>query len=233
MIVEAFSGAGGFLALGFVIGMAHALEADHLAAVGTMLKTADGPRRLLARGAVWGLGHTLALMAAALPVLALGLSITGRAEAALELAVGLMIVALGLRVIWKLWRDRVHFHVHEHGGTRHLHAHSHRRGAGHDHAHHRLTLGVGMMHGLAGSAGLLVLAAAATDSLGRALAYVAVFGAGSVVGMAALSAALGLPLALVERGGTWVKTATMLALGLLAALVGGALAVESALAMGG
>lgn len=232
MIVEALSGPAGALALGFVIGMAHALEADHLAAVGTMLRGKDGLRRMATRGAVWGLGHTLSLFGMAMAVLALGLTISGRTEALLELGVGIMIVALGARVLWRLRRDRVHIHVHDHDGARHLHAHSHADGTAHDHGH-AATLGIGLMHGLAGSAGLLVLTLAATDSTGAALAYVLAFGLGSVAGMAALTAALSLPLSMVERGATWLRSATMAAIGLAAIFVGTGLATESLRAIGG
>lgn len=225
-----------FLSLGFAIGMAHALEADHLAAVAAMTDRRDGRRALIARGAFWGLGHTLALFAICSVVVLLGLSISGQAEAALELVVGLMIAGLGLRVLWRMHRERIHIHVHEHDGHRHLHAHSHsgERPHAQDHGHrHRVgrrelaTMGIGLVHGAAGSAGLLVLTVAATESIAQSLAYFAVFGLGSMVGMAALSAVLSLPLAQVARGAGWMKTAVSLAIAALAVTVGGGLALES------
>lgn len=224
-----------FLSLGFVIGLAHALEADHLAAVASMTGKA-GRRALVLRGAIWGGGHTVALFAICAVVVALGLTITGRAEAVLELAVGLMIVTLGARVLWKMHRERIHLHVHEHAGTRHVHLHSHADDAvpheqsSHAHRHrkgHALTFGIGLMHGAAGSAGLLVLSAAASESLSQTLAYVAVFGVGSMAGMASLTAIASYPLGLVERGAQWMKTATALCIGGLAIYVGGSLAHHS------
>ena len=231
-----FMGGWAFLSLGFVIGMAHALEADHLAAVAAMTDRRDGRRALIARGAFWGLGHTLALFAICTTVVLLGLSISGRAEAALELVVGLMIAALGLRVLWRMHRERIHIHVHEHDGHRHLHAHTHsgERPHAQDHGHrHRVgrgelaTMGVGLVHGAAGSAGLLVLTVAATESIGQSLAYFAIFGVGSMVGMAALSAVLSLPLSQVQRGAGWMKSAVSLAIAGLALFIGGGLALES------
>jgi len=233
-----FLGGWAFLSLGFVIGMAHALEADHLAAVAAMTERRDGRRALIARGAFWGLGHTLALFAICSTVVLLGLSISGRAEAALELVVGLMIAGLGLRVLWRMHRDRIHIHVHEHDGHKHLHAHSHsgERPHAQDHGHrhrHRVgrrelaTMGIGLVHGAAGSAGLLVLTVAATQSIAQSLVHFAVFGLGSMVGMAALSAVLSLPLAQVARGAGWMKTAVSLAIAALAVTVGGGLALES------
>jgi hypothetical protein len=122
----------------------------------------------------------------------------------LEGCVGIMLVVLGLDVARRVLRGRVHFHVHEHaGGIRHFHAHSH---AAHDqscrhHQHHhghtegfpKRALVIGLMHGLAGSAALILLALRTTDSAGLGLLYMAVFGIGSMIGMALLSAAIAVP----------------------------------------
>lgn len=223
--------------LGFVIGMAHALDADHLAAVAAMTEREDGPRRLILRGMAWGVGHTLALFGICATAIALGLTISGRVEAGLEFAVGLMIAGLGLRMLWRLKRDRVHIHLHEHDGHRHIHAHSHAGETGdhgsspHGHSHrapgHLGTVGIGLVHGAAGSAGLLVLTVTATDSLAQAMAYFAIFGLGSLAGMAALSAAASLPLGLLKRGATWMRPAAMAGIGVFAVWIGGSLAVES------
>lgn len=227
-----------FLSFGFVLGVAHALDADHLAAVAAMIDRRDGPRMLVFRGAAWGLGHTVALFVVCTSVVFFGLSISGNVEYALELAVGVMIVTLGLRVLDKLRRERIHIHLHEHDGSRHIHAHSHAEDTGshehsrHDHAHAAAgsqiaTFGVGLLHGAAGSAGLLILTIAATDSLLQAVFYFVTFGIGSLVGMAALTGMASLPLTMVQRGAQWMKTATALATGGLAVWIGGSLAVHS------
>jgi FtsH-binding integral membrane protein len=226
-----------FLSLGFVIGMGHALEADHLAAVAAMANRKEGRRTLILRGAFWGLGHTLALFLICSAVVVFGLSISGRIEAGLETAVGLMIVALGCRVWWKMHRERIHLHVHDHGDQRHLHLHSHaadvvpHRKAAHDHTHPArgalAVMGIGVMHGAAGSAALLVLTVAATQSIGQALGYFAVFGLGSIIGMAALSAVASFPLMALDRGARWMQTASGLGIGGLAIWVGGSLALRS------
>ncbi|POF34523.1 hypothetical protein [Roseibium marinum] len=236
------AGGAGFLSLGFAIGMAHALEADHLAAVATMFDRGRGLLPLMKRGAVWGLGHTLSLFLICGTVLALGLTISGRVEASLELAVGVMIVILGLRVFWKLLRARIHIHVHTHGGLRHTHAHSHaldREAHGqsaHQHGHAPMrsylpVLGIGLLHGAAGSAGLLVLTVATTESFAEAVSYFALFGVGSLAGMAALSALASVPLRFVDRGASWMKTATAASIGILAIWVGGSLALGSVQAL--
>ena len=188
--------------LAFVIGMGHALETDHLAAVSNMLTKKGGRRALIARGAFWGLGHTLALFVLCSAVVALGLTISGRVQAGLEFAVGVMIVFLGAQTLWQMYRDRVHVHVHEHDGAAHLHLHSHaadtvtHRESVHDHTHRATNLRalvVVLVHGAAGSGALLALTISATETLGQALAYFAVFGLGSMAGMAAVSMVASFP----------------------------------------
>lgn len=226
-----------FLALGFAAGLAHALDADHVAAVAALMDGGDSRRKIALRGAAWGLGHTAALFVICSAVLLLGLAISETVGAALELAVGLMIAALGLRVLRRLRAERVHIHVHDHGGTRHVHAHSHKGEAaphaesGHDHRHATGALlpsfAVGLVHGAAGSAGLLVLALAGAGGTGEALLAFALFGLGSVIGMTCLTAAASWPLGLVHRAGGAARSALALAIGGLALFVGGGVALGS------
>jgi len=227
-----------FLPIGFFVGMGHALEADHLAAVATMMQRQDGRRSLVLRGAVWGVGHTLSLFVICTAVVLLGLTVSGTVEATLELSVGIMILALGAQVLWRLRRERVHVHVHEHDGVRHLHAHSHagdprpHKGSRHRHIHrvfqtHRKALFIGILHG----AGLLVLMVASTRSGFEALGYFLVFGIGSILGMAALSAVWSYPLIAIQRGAVWLRNMTTAAIGAGAIWVGGHLAIESLTAL--
>lgn len=218
------------LTLGFAIGLVHALDADHVAAVATMMGRGDNRRQIVARGLAWGVGHTISLFVICSVVLLLGLTISATVEAALELVVGLLILLLGLRVLWKLRRDRVHIHVHEHDGSRHIHAHSHATETGdharseHDHRHGNRalipTLGVGLVHGAAGSAGLLVLIVASATSLSEALAAFALFGVGSMIGMGLLTAAASYPLGYINRGAAWMQVSLGLTIGILATIVG-------------
>jgi ABC-type nickel/cobalt efflux system permease component RcnA len=200
----------GILGLGLVIGMQHALEADHVAAVSAIAVRQRNMRRIVAHGAVWGAGHTITLMLFAGAAVIAGAAISETMAGWLEFSVGAMLLMLGLSVIWRMWRDRVHFHLHSHGdGVRHFHAHSHAGEAGrhdpkrHKHSHRRgamaRTLIVGMIHGMAGSAALLVLTAAAAPSPAVGIAYIAIFGIGSIAGMALLSAAIAVPLTWTAR----------------------------------
>ena len=232
------------LAFGALVGMQHALEADHLAAVAALSARPSTRRSLMLRGAWWGAGHTIALFAICGAVLMLGLTLGEGLQATLEFAVGVMVAGLGLNVLWTIYRRRIHFHAHEHGdGQRHLHAHSHeteqRRShaaSPHEHRHPRhglvKALTVGLVHGAAGSGALLVLLVAASNSFGAALAYIACFGVGSMAGMAALSLVASFPLNAAAKGARWLHTATMAAIGLFAIAIGSETALASWSAIG-
>jgi ABC-type nickel/cobalt efflux system permease component RcnA len=222
----------GVLFLGLLLGMQHALEADHLAAVASLTAHNRSKRNIIRHGAVWGLGHMLTLSVFAGAVVLSERAVSPRLAEWLEFAVGVMLILLGASVLWRIVRERVHFHIHRHdGGQVHLHAHSH---AG-DHAPHRLSehdhvhpdgfpmrsLLVGMMHGLAGSAALVVVAATALRSPLEGLTYVILFGLGSVAGMALLSAAVAVPLSLSARLLTWANRGLQGVIGLATMALGG------------
>src|SRR6201995_3265996 len=103
------------LSLGFLLGMQHALEADHIAAVSSIAARRTDVGDIVKHGLTWGLGHTLTLFVFAGAAILLGHAIPEHFARPLETAVGFMLVGLGAHVMWRLWRDRVHFHHHEHG----------------------------------------------------------------------------------------------------------------------
>jgi high-affinity nickel permease len=219
----------GIAGLGFLLGMQHALEADHIAAVSSIAARRTHVGDIVKHGLTWGLGHTVTLFAFAGVAILLGHAIPEDLTQPIEGAVGIMLVGLGAHVLWRLWRDRVHFHSHAHGdGTMHLHAHSHAGEtashvrASHDHVHgfRWRTLLVGLMHGMAGSAALLVLAASQASSAAAGLGYVALFGIGSMVGMSALSAVIAVPLAVSARWLTWANSGLQGAVGVITIAIG-------------
>ena len=218
----------GILGLGFVLGLRHALDVDHLAAVSTLVSQRRGVVRSSFVGALWGLGHTLALLAVGAAVIAFGAHVPPGLARALELAVAAMLVGLGAQVLWTLRRGgTLHVHVHEHDGRRHVHAHVHGHGheeTGEARGHHRMPrarpLLVGVVHGLAGSAGLMLAVLAAIPSPPLAFAYLGVFGLGSVGGMAAMSALLGVPLMLAGGRLARADVALRLAAGMGSIAVG-------------
>jgi len=210
------------LALGGLLGFRHAFEPDHLAAVST-LASRQGRLWSAARlGLAWGLGHTVTVGAIVLLVVALGVRLPPALWPAAELVVAGLLVLLGGAVVWRYARGRWHMHLHVHETNPHLHLHSHAQNAGHSHLHAgadaRRSLGFGIAHGLAGSGAIAVLLVAAAPSAGLRLAYFAAFGAGTIVGMLAVSLTLGaLVQRATERGSRW---ATLLHVGSALASVG-------------
>lgn len=207
------------LGLGFLLGLTHALDADHVAAVGTLVSETAGLRRSSLLGASWGLGHSASLLAAGLLVLGLRVAIPPRFSAVAEFAVGLMLVGLGARAIWSVLRERcLHWHLHDHGGVRHLHLHDHGP-AGHDHVHpfplQRRPFLIGCLHGLAGSGPLTLFVLGTLPSPLAGLAYLALFSLGSIAGMSLLSGLLSLPMAYaLQRGAAFAGQVRMLAGGI-------------------
>ena len=219
----------GILGLGFLLGMQHALEADHIAAVSSIAARRTDVGDIVKHGLTWGLGHTLTLFVFAGVAILLGCAIPEHFARPIETAVGIMLVGLGAHVLWRLWRDRVHFHKHSHGdGTVHIHAHSHagetvahaRAPHAHGHGFRWRTLLVGLMHGMAGSAALLVLAATQASSPAIGLGYVALFGIGSMIGMGALSSVIAVPLAVSARWLTWANRSLQGAVGVVTIAIG-------------
>jgi ABC-type nickel/cobalt efflux system permease component RcnA len=171
----------------------------------------------------------MTLFAFAGAAILLGKAIPDHLARPLETAVGLMLVGLGAHVLWRLWRDRVHFHSHRHGdGARRIHLHSHagesvpHQNSAHRHGHgfRWRSLLVGLMHGMAGSAALLVLAVSQAANPATAAAYVLLFGIGSMLGMGALSAVIAVPLAVSARWLTWANRGLQGAVGVVTIGVG-------------
>jgi cytochrome c biogenesis protein CcdA len=219
----------GILGLGFLLGMQHALEADHIAAVSSIAARRSRVSDIVKHGLTWGLGHTLTLFVFAGIAILLGRAIPDTVAKPIEAAVGIMLIGLGAHVLWRLWRDRVHFHRHGHAdGTVHFHAHSHagdalphvRAAHVHEHGFRWRTLLVGLMHGMAGSAALLLLAVTQAASPAAGLGYVALFGIGSMIGMGALSAVIAVPLAVSARFLTVANRALQGAVGIVTIAIG-------------
>jgi len=192
------------LLMGFLLGMRHALESDHVAAVASLVTKSPSMRESIRLGSVWGLGHTLTLFIFGSAVMLLDQMIPERIALILEFTVGIMLVALGIDVLRRFMRERVHFHAHRHAdGTLHFHAHAHTDQVHHASDSHLHThterfplraLLVGIMHGMAGSAALIILTLQTVQSFTMGIIYIALFGLGSIGGMAALSMVIMLPL---------------------------------------
>jgi high-affinity nickel-transport protein len=183
--------------LGSLLGVRHAFEPDHLAAVTTLVSRERNSLRAALLGAWWGVGHTLALIVVGAALVVVRTELPASVSDVFELAVALMLVALGIRSIRqaRLQRPGGPLHLHRHGTVVHTHAGV----APHVHLGSwifaRRPLLVGAIHGLAGSGALTALVLATLPTTPQRLAYVLLFGLGSTVSMAALSGLLGWPLA--------------------------------------
>jgi len=214
----------GILFLGFLLGMRHALEADHVAAVAALASRAKTLRQAVPLGVMWGLGHTLTLLAFGAVIVVLNSSIPQQLGQFLEALVGVMLIGLGGDVLYRLIKKRIHFHAHKHeGGNRHIHAHSHQGEETHDPARHNhphlkgmplRALAVGMMHGLAGSAALVLLTTQTIEPVSTKVVYIVLFGLGSMAGMAVLSAAIAVPMRYAAGSMTWAYNGLSVLLGI-------------------
>lgn len=219
------------LFLGLLLGVRHALDADHLVAISTIVSEYKNPMRAIWIGVSWGLGHTTTLFLAGIALLFLKISLPERLILFFEFLVGVMLVLLGIQIFWNFRQKRVHLHPHEAEKGSHQHFHSHREEK--SHGHHRLRFDnfasfliagifpgehnagrvqgpgkpffrlksyiVGTVHGLAGSAALLLLVLASLKSTWAGVTYILIFGLGSVVSMGLITIGISMPFAASSR----------------------------------
>jgi hypothetical protein len=220
--------------LGVALGVRHALEPDHLAAVSTLATEQKSARAGLLLGAWWGLGHTASLLVVGGGLALLEAQMPARLGLALEALVGVMVVALGLRALRRAVTEGRTGVVttHAHFGEVHTHAgpdeHLHLRGG----TLATRPLLIGVVHGLAGSGALTALVLAELPTAAARLGYIALFGLGSVAGMALLTGLAGLPLRKVAEAPR-VAAALLGVAGVLSVGVGGFWAVMSGLELAG
>jgi len=191
------------LTLGLVIGLKHAFEPDHIAAVTTQIskqknnsqslkqRIKEGTFKASLIGAIWGAGHTTTLVLMGLLVYVLSINIPQVFFSGSEFLVGIMLIFLAFTTISnkKLFKFRhVHPHIHEDGV---IHAHPHEHKGEHKHAHKSYL--IGCIHGLAGSGALVVVIAAALTSVQEVLSFILIFGIGSIIGMILASSLIGIP----------------------------------------
>lgn len=204
------------LGLGFLLGLKHATDADHVVAISTIISEYRNAWRGIWVGASWGLGHTTPLLIVGTAILLLKGPVMDRYEEVarfLEFGVGIMLVVLGVQVFWNLRRRNLHMHEHLDVERPHVHIHSHQPGEETaDEARHgffrpgkpffRLkSYVVGIVHGLAGSAAVMlaVLATDAVSSFWVGMWYIVLFGVGTILSMGLLTVLLGIPFAISGR----------------------------------
>ena len=198
-----------FMGLGLVVGIQHAFEPDHIAAVNTLVSepkfTQKSKKQFLQEsltkssvlGTMWGMGHTTTLVLMGFLVYVFSITIDNQVFSGFELTVGIMLILLGLTTSLNKKITFKHKHLHQHrDGTIHFGEHIH---ADSDHKHGHKSYVIGLIHGLAGSGSLVVLTASISDNVETVLAFIAIFGIGSIIGMALVSCILGLPFILSEK----------------------------------
>lgn len=188
--------------MALLLGLRHATDPDHLTAVSTLLLNQErgGPRRAAVLGLAWGAGHALTLVAFGLPAVLLGLYLPAPMHRLAEMAVGLIITVLSLRLLLRWRRGHYHVHAHAHGPVRHVHphAHEHRHEAGetpeHVHAHEEAlgrtplaSFGIGLVHGVGGSAGAGVLLVGSMAARLEAALVLLTFAGATAISMVLLS----------------------------------------------
>ena len=189
------------LLVALLLGLRHASDPDHLAAVSTLIASdpEDGTRRAGRLGLAWGAGHALTLAAFGLPIVLLHAYLPDTAQRAAEALVGLMIMFLAVRLLLRWRSGRFHVHSHRHGDLEHRHLHPHSSSA-HEHTHEpEARLGrtpwgafwIGLVHGTGGSAGVGVLLIATIPAETEAVAALVVLALGTAISMALLSSAFG------------------------------------------
>jgi ABC-type nickel/cobalt efflux system permease component RcnA len=193
------------IVIALLLGLRHAADPDHLAAVSTLLlnQEENGSRRAARLGLAWGLGHATTLLVFGLPVVWFSAYLPEAAQRGAEVLIGGLIVGLAVRLLVRWRRGHFHVHLHRHGSIRHIHGHTHRdfhddgeHPTQHTHAHtERLgrspaaSFGIGLVHGMGGSAGAGVLLMGAVSGKAQGVLALLVFAAATAASMSVLSAA--------------------------------------------
>ncbi|MCB1867011.1 MAG: urease accessory protein [Gammaproteobacteria bacterium] len=220
----------GLLLMGLLIGMRHALEADHVAALVSLGRSNYSVRYDIRQGVVWGLGHSITLFLFGSGAILIGSAMPQRLAAGLECAVGIMLILLGADLLRRLVVERVHFDLPDPAG-----AGSRSQAGSQDHrpaeAFPVRALLVGLMHGMAGSAALIVLTLQRVDSPLAAMLYILLFGIGSMFGMALVSAIIAFPLRRLENRPAWLGKGFRLVVGSATTLLGLTVVYQSHVAL--
>ena len=210
------------LGFGFLLGVKHAFEIDHVAAVSAITSNQKSIRKSSLLGMFWGFGHTIALFIVGLIVLLLKIKIPEKIALLLEFVVGIMLVILGFNVLITINKNKIHFHKHKHGNEEHIHFHSHKLTKNHLHMHipFKQSFFIGLIHGLAGSAAITLLILTTINSVLVGLLYILIFGIGSIIGMILVSSIISLPFTLIPNNLQRTQNFLRISAGLISTIIG-------------
>ena len=230
------TGALAVIILGFLLGLKHATDADHVVAVSTIVTEQRNVWRGLWIGASWGAGHSTPLLILGLIILVLKDVVLGQYEAVapfLEFGVGIMLVYLGASVVWNIWRGKVHIHQHTHDAP-HVHIHaSHEVRSTHDSpsdghdsffafgkpVFRAKSYVIGIVHGLAGSAAVMLALLPTIDSFWTGVGYLALFSVGTMLSMAVVTVVLAVPF-VATGGNVMLNRSVGVVAGAMSAIIG-------------
>jgi cytochrome c biogenesis protein CcdA len=210
---------GVILLISALLGLRHASDPDHLAAVTTLIASEDDLdkfRKAGFMGLLWGAGHGTTLVLIGLPLVLFNRYLPEVVQQAAEALIGAIIILLAVRLLLRWRRGLFHVHTHTHGGEPHRHVHSHAGEADetHEHAHKRRTplgaYGLGLVHGIGGSGGLTLLLLSTISDKAQAAGALLLFAVGTAVSMALLSTAFGLAIAGGPLGRNFERVAPVL-----------------------
>lgn len=210
------------LGFGFLLGIKHAFDADHLTAISTVVSKNKSIKKSSLAGMFWGFGHTISLLVVGLVILLLKISIPQKIALSFEFIVGIMLVILGINSILTIKKNRIHLHRHKHDGIEHIHFHSHKLTRQHYHKHLSLhkSLFIGIIHGLAGSTALTLLVLTTVKSFWMGLIYILIFGIGSITGMMVISSIISLPFTLMPSKFEKIQKILRISTGLISTIIG-------------
>lgn len=190
------------LLVAVLLGLRHATDPDHLTAVSTLLLGEQrGLRRAAALGLAWGAGHATTLFGFGLPLVLFGRLLPHPVRHGVEVLVGVIIIALAVRLLLRWRQGSFHVHPHRHGSHWHSHPHAHSHGheiasppIQHQHQHADAlgrsplaAFGIGSVHGIGGSAGIGVVLAGSLADNGEGVAVLLAFAAATAASMALVS----------------------------------------------
>jgi sulfite exporter TauE/SafE len=209
------------LALGFILGIRHAIEPDHVIAVSTIASQSKKLWHASLAGVFWGIGHTVTLFIVGIILILMKGEIPEKWAMSLEFLVGIMLVYLGIKTMLSF--KNIHVHKHAHDGDEHKHVHTHEHGGKHKHQHKHASyvksMFIGLVHGLAGSGAMVLLTMSTVKSVGEAAIYIIIFGAGTVMGMLFFTTIIGIPFVLSKKRKTISRPLGMIT-GVISAVFG-------------
>jgi ABC-type nickel/cobalt efflux system permease component RcnA len=191
------------LGLGLILGIKHAIEPDHVIAVSTIASQSKKLWKSSLAGVFWGIGHTVTLFIVGMLLIVMKGEISEKWAMSLEFLVGIMLVYFGIAAIRSF--KNIHVHTHEHDGELHKHVHSHPYHGIHNHVHehkessYAKSLCMGLIHGLSGSAAMVLLTMSTVNSIWQGAMYILVFGVGTVIGMLFFTTIIGIPFVLSSK----------------------------------